>query len=119
VIAFHIFQRTSDLHPKDIAPGLEWRNTKDAVLGENHGALNAVLQFSHIAGPGVVYQSLHRLGRNRSNGPLHSLCRVVDKVLRQAGDVLAPSTQGWQGDGEDVEAIEEIHAERLFVHQSG
>jgi len=119
VIAFRIFQRASERQSKGIPPGLERRNAKNAVLSENHCALDAVLKFAHIAGPGVVHQSLHRLGGNRSNGPLHSLCGIVDKVLCQARDILAPSTQRRQGDGEDVEAIEEIHPERLFLHQSG
>jgi hypothetical protein len=33
----------------------------DGTMGENHGALDYILQFPHIAGPGIVHDTGHRI----------------------------------------------------------
>jgi hypothetical protein len=56
-----------------------------------------------------------RLGQSR-RGAIQFFCGHAHKVRRELGDVFAPFAQGWNLDGENTEAIEQILAETPGLH---
>ena len=90
----------------------------DAVVaGGKHRALHAVLQFAHISRPVVAHQQIDRTGGN----PLDILVvlgiQLVDEMLRQQDDVAFAPRQRRHVDREDVQAIIEVLAEELLLHE--
>ena len=70
-----------------------------------------VLQLADVAGPGVVHEHLHGLGRHLGVGP-RVLRRVLpEEVLGEHRNLVAPLAQRRQVDRDDVEAEEEVVAE--------
>ena len=79
--------------------------------GQHHRPLDVVLQFAHVARPGVILQRLHR-GR-RHVGHVAVVLLVVDlqEMADQRGNVFAPLAQRRQIDRHHVQAIVEVFAE--------
>src|SRR5437879_3972917 len=83
---------------------------KLAAFGQNHGALNDILQLAHVAGPIVALQFLDvmfRQARARDSEPASGL---LDKVLRKLLDILETLTQGRDINGENAEAVVQVEA---------
>src|SRR5829696_2847636 len=52
--------------------------------------------------------------------PLGHTCRItIHKVRHQHRNVFYPLTEWWKGDGEYIEAVIEIHSEKLLRDQPG
>src|SRR5262249_47601904 len=79
--------------------------------GEDDRALDDVLQLPDVAGPGVLHQGVHGLGRNGLDLPAHSPGDLVREMADEPGDVVAALAQGGQAEGEHVEAVIEVAAE--------
>src|SRR5579862_617078 len=87
------------------------------ALRQDDGALDEVLQLSHIARPLPLCQSLHDLGRNRGNGLLHSPGMFRHKIINEQRNVAAALMQRRKPDRKNIQAIVEIAAElTLFDH---
>ena len=80
------------------------------LLGQDLRPFQHVGQLADVAGPIVARQRVHRLGRRCVNG-CGPICRVVEEMLDQLGNVLPAIAQRRQMDRDDVEAIVQILAE--------
>src|SRR5262249_13111201 len=78
---------------------------------EDHGALDHVLKLPDVARPGIRFEQRRGLRARSSEPPSGSRRESIDEVLDQKRDVLAPFTQRWDPDREDVQAIEQVLAE--------
>src|SRR5262249_43495602 len=74
----------------------------------DHGTLDDVLQLPDVSGPRVGFEQLRALHADATELPSSSRRESIDEVLDQEWDVLAPFTQGWDADGKDVQAIEQV-----------
>src|SRR4029450_5002600 len=61
-----------------------------------------------VAGTGILLEPLDRLLSNSSEPPSGSRRESIDEMLDQKADVLAPFSQGWNPDREDVQAVEQV-----------
>ncbi|SRR6266481_4430878 len=50
--------------------------------GENHCALDHILKFSNVSGPGIGDEALHRVARHLRDLPPDFGCVAFDKVVR-------------------------------------
>src|SRR5262245_37389180 len=78
--------------------------------GEDHGALDAVLELSQIAGPRIALHQVEGLRREPLDLLVHLGFRLAKKVVGENGNVLRALSQRRKDDGEGVEAVEEILA---------
>src|SRR5262249_38691275 len=87
------------------------------TLGIDHQPLDHVLQLTHVPGPRVGAQRLHR-GR-RDFGDWRSVGRNVaaEEMLDQFGNVLASIAQRRYDDVDDVEAVIQVVAELTLTDQ--
>ena len=91
---------------------------RDGVAGgEDHGALHAVFQLAHVAGPGVAADRLHRVARDlrRAGGLAQAV--LVDEILDEQRHVVGAVAQRRQIHAHDVEAVEKVLAEFLALHR--
>src|SRR5271165_3641110 len=87
---------------------------KDAIRrSHNQGMLDGVLQLANITRPAIVHQQGARLRRDTFEWPRQALRVLSRKVDGQQGDVLAMFPQRRQGNGNYVQAIEEVLAKLL------
>ncbi len=80
---------------------------------EQDGAFDDVFQFADIAGPGVGLEAGEGGGGEVGDGALEIDGVFAGEVLGEQGDVLAAVAEGWEVEGEDVEAVEEVGAEAV------
>ncbi|KPH64466.1 hypothetical protein ADT71_11335 [Novosphingobium sp. ST904] len=82
---------------------------------QQQGAAHDVLQFAHVARPGVKPQQ----GQRGIVQAGHA-CRIWRMAQGHAegerGDIVRPLAQGAQGEREDVEAVIEVRAKAAFGH---
>src|SRR5580700_291599 len=81
---------------------------------DNDGALDGVFEFANVAGPIVLGEAGTGSGRESADFAIRAGRITRDKVIGEERDVFGMLTQGGHGDGNDVEAIEEVEAE-FFV----
>ena len=92
----------------------------DLVGGrQRHRALHHVLQLSHIPGPGVRQQRLHRLRRDAHGMAAGARGEEAQEVGRQEGDVLAAIAERGHLDRDDVETVIQILPERAHPDELG
>src|SRR5208282_4658019 len=88
------------------------------LLGRKHnGALDNVLELTHIAGPIVVHQELHRGVRKASRRLVVLAAELVEKTLDELGDIFLPLAERRQLQRNDVEAVIQVLAETAFANQ--
>src|SRR5689334_5078832 len=84
---------------------------------EDHGALDDVLELTDVPWPRVRDEPLHRRLTHRLD-VLPDLRRVLpNEVVDQRGYVLATRAQRRYLNGEDIQAVEEVGAERPRGHR--
>ena len=83
--------------------------------GQDHGALDDVLQLPHIARPVIVHQRGYRFSWNVCDALVHGVCILLGKVPHQQGNVVASLAQRRHGEREDVQAVVEIRSERVLL----
>src|SRR5436190_14901398 len=86
------------------------------VAAEDRGALDDVLQLAHVPGPAMREQGLDGSLRKHLY-PSMLTHRFGEALTRDERDVVPAVPQRRQRDGEDVEAIEQILAERAGRHR--
>src|SRR5712692_2569978 len=87
------------------------------LTGENDGAMNDVLKLAHVARPVITDQGLQRSRRYRPNVAVAFTGDLAHEVLHEERDVLAPLPERRHVDGQYIETIEEVVAERPLAHR--
>jgi len=89
----------------------------ETFLAGHEGVFKGTSQLSHIPGPGVGCEELHRLRTDAVDVfpgfQLHSL----EEGFRQKRDVFNPVSQGRQGDGDHIDSEEKIFPEDPRGHE--
>src|SRR5262245_54911265 len=80
------------------------------ALTENHGALDDVLQLADVAWPGVTLEQPHGFLGHAQHLLAQLLAIAPEGVYGQRDDIFLALPQWWQGDGVDVEAVEQVAA---------
>ena len=86
-----------------------------AAAAQRQRALDRVLELPDVARPVVRHQPAHRLLRERHARPrrIELAPHAIEEVLGEQRNVLAPLAQRRHVDGNHVQPIEQILAERL------
>ena len=79
--------------------------------GEDDGPFDNIAQLADVAGPGVMYQCFHHFRWDGVDVLAHPGGKFLDEIADQGGNVLPAFAEGGEGDGEDVDAIEEVGSE--------
>src|SRR6266481_9799372 len=88
---------------------------KNQVGGaDDDGALDGVLQFADVAGPIVLGETGTCGGRKSTDFAIGARGVTRDEMVGEQRDVFGMLAKGEHGDGNNVEAIEEVEAE-FFV----
>src|SRR5207244_3545288 len=81
--------------------------------------LDDVAELADIAGPGVVLDGPHRFRGDPVDLAGTSGSELGDEFTGEVGDHVAPIAEGWECEGDDVEAVVEVGTEpaggRLLV----
>src|SRR5688500_15639361 len=85
--------------------------TDDATRRQHRRALDAVLQLTNVAGPGLAHHPLDGLGRKHHARDAQGLRRALDEMLGEERDVSETIAQRWYDDLDDTQAVVEILAE--------
>src|SRR6266436_2383348 len=87
---------------------------KNQVGGaDDDGALDGVLQFANVAGPIVLGETGTCRGRKSADSAIGARGVTRDEMVGEQRDVFGMLAKSGHGDGNDVEAIEEVEAEFL------
>ena len=78
-------------------------------LPEDDHSLDQVLQFANVARPRVVHQAPHEIRGDRQG---LGLAEGSQELFDKDGDIVAPFGQARHPQGDDIEAVVEIFAER-------
>ena len=81
------------------------------AVGEDDGALDAVLQLAHVARPAVGAQPLDGLGRDGEQRLLHVAAESLHEIVRERHHVVLALAQRRHRDREHREAEEQVFAE--------
>src|SRR5437867_10118257 len=87
-----------------------------AVVGENHGSLDHVLELTNITRPVVGHQTVAALLGNRLDLLLPR--ELLQEVLHHFLDVLLALTERGEPDLDHIESIEEIRAKAPLRHRT-
>src|SRR5208337_4415713 len=86
---------------------------------ENHGSLDQILELPHVTRPVIACKGVHFLSRDGFNTAVHQARVFLHEIAHQQGDIFAAFAEGWNHDGEDVQAIVKVAAKKaLFNHVS-
>ena len=86
------------------------------AVGEDHGALEDVLQLPYVAEEVVLAEQLERLRREADDPVPHLGAQAFEDPRGEDGDILPSLPERRDDDAHHVEAIEEILAERSALH---
>src|SRR5262249_47560692 len=104
-------RRRGDRSTTDVRHNLEVRTPR-----QDHGALDDIFQLTNISRPGIPEQSLHGTGWDARDLAADLRGETIDEVVHQRRDVFLSEAQRRQCDGEDIQAVVEILAERAGCH---
>src|SRR5439155_8075719 len=71
-------------------------------------------EFADIAGPGVLRESVHGVGGNIFDILIELAAEALHEVANEEGKIFGAFAESGNLDGENVEAVEEVAAERAF-----
>ena len=80
-------------------------------VGEDEGARTTSLELADIAGPGVAEELAEGIAGDVVDLAVHARPVLADEVLDEKRDVAHALAQGREGDGDDVDAVEQVAAE--------
>ena len=83
----------------------------DLALGENHGALDHVFEFTDIAGPAMALDGSDRLVADAEPAALHVVCETSHQCMGQQGRIARPFAQRWNGDDDLGQPVKQVFAE--------
>src|SRR5215471_51277 len=89
----------------------------ELLVAADDRSLDDVAKLAHVAGPRVVAQAHHRGLIHPLDLPAVLVVELGDEGLDEDRDVLSPLAQRWQRNGQHVDPVVEILAERLVPHR--
>src|SRR5579864_265724 len=104
----------SDRPDKDDVPGLQHR-----LVREDHGPLDRVFEFAHVARPREFRQHRHRVGRDAVDPFARPSGVATDEIVDEDRYVLAPLAEGRHRDGNDVQTIIQVLLKTALGDQLG
>ncbi|MNE39773.1 hypothetical protein D3C80_1337420 [compost metagenome] len=87
-----------------------------AFFAGDQAALDEVLQFPHVARKVIAQQDLQRAHGQAHRGAAVFLAKTLEEGIDQQRYVIATLAQGRQGDGVDVEPVEQVFTECAVRH---
>ena len=94
----------------------EFGTNGNALLGENGGAFDDILEFAHIAWPIVSEQSSYAAFRKSAAFDAVFLRKTLEKMIGEDFDIPRALAERGDLDGEDIEAVVEILAKFAFLN---
>src|SRR5690242_9409134 len=85
------------------------------AFGKNDGALDDVFEFTNIAGPVVIFQSLQDGSGEAARFFVKGFGGALEEVMREERNVVATFAERREVEFDDVEAIVKIFAELPFL----
>ena len=82
---------------------------------KNDGALNHILQFAHVARPGMIFQQLNGAIRESLDMDAVFAAKAAHEFLGQKWHVFTVVAQGRHADGHDIEAEKKILTKLFFL----
>src|SRR2546422_1049379 len=79
-----------------------------ALLGHQDRSLDRMVQLTHVAGPGIRPEGLHRVRREARDRLAVTRGVAAPEMAGEQGDVFAPVAQRWQADLHGVEAKQQV-----------
>src|SRR5258708_28254711 len=89
-------------------------NTWDGSRRDNYGALDYILKFSYVPRPMISAQGIHCCGWNRLHDLFHASGKLLREVPHEQRNIPLAFPQGWDVNGEYIQAKEEIGSELLL-----
>ena len=87
------------------------------LAASEHDPLDGVAKLPHIAGPRKTLTQLHCLGRQFLAAALMFGCKMIEKSVDEQRNVLGAFAQGRNGEGDDLQAVEQVLAEPARSHR--
>ena len=95
--------------------GRELRRLQRSLAGQNHAALEDIAELANVTRPGVRAEPVQHLGRDICHlGGVFAI-QVLEQRLGKDGQIVLALPQGGQGNGKDVEAVEQVFPELAFA----
>ena len=79
---------------------------------DDYVTLANIFKLADIAGPRILHKRLRRGGVEVINGSGIERGILLDEVVNKYGNLIAAFAQGWDMHGNNVDAIEEVFAEK-------
>jgi hypothetical protein len=67
-----------------------------AAIGEDHGPLDRVAQFAHVAGPRIRQEMAFRIALDARRRPPDSLADLAQEHVRKLQHIVHALAQGWR-----------------------
>ena len=94
-----------------VIPGLRFAYGHEAIVA----ALEDIAELANVARPGVRAEPVQHLGRDICHlGGVFAI-QVLEQRLGKDGQIVLALPQGGQGNGKDVEAVEQVFPELAFA----
>src|SRR6266571_2892133 len=113
-----------DIDTRDMAGGTGAEDFLGEVFRRNHAAafqdsnaFYSIFELAHIARPVIVFQHLQGFWCDPRQMLLFLSIKTSDKMRHQQRDIRQTLPQGWQSNGNDIEAPIQIIAELLAGHE--
>lgn len=97
--------------------GWEVAGAEEGKVGEDGGAFDGVFEFADIAGPGMGAEGVEGALGDAAGLTGAGMDFVAEEMGDEHGDVVLAFAEGGHGDGDDVEAVEEIFAEAAVADE--
>ena len=101
-----------------LAAGANAKSVMVSPVRQRHGALQHMIEFPDVAGPGVRPQLFHRGRRDGANFLAHRVGKNPEKMTGQQRNVLAPLAQRRQDNLHRVDPVIQIVPEFSLRNQS-
>jgi len=89
----------------------------NALVTEQNGPLDAILQLADVSGPMVGDHHIDSWGRNAADLLAHRLGVLLDEIVRQQQDIVLSLPQRRQDDRENIDAIVDVLAELIGLDE--
>src|SRR6266436_622988 len=91
-------------------------DTQGRTHRDNYGTLDHILEFSYVPRPVISAQGIHRRRWNRFHDLFHTSGKLLREVPHQKRNIPLALAKGWNMNGKNIQAKEEIRSELLLAH---
>ena len=81
----------------------------------NYRSFDNILQLTDVSGPRISSQHLHRFARNRINGLMHPLGKLLDEMQYEQRNVFRAFAQRRNDNWKNIQAVVEVAAKLLLL----